>query len=300
MNIPQKISEVDNSFGKALSILSKSSFLLGGTVLVFYAFKINYIPLDFNLSEIFSLIILSIIFGVFSIFMLSYFNLIANIIINIFIKFINFEFLNTFYFIKKIKKIYIIKYIIIIGNKVKMSKSDFLFYAIFITFISLFIIGFKIVKLFDFISILAVMVILKYTYYWTNYEIIEKYLSDKEYDKNKKQKFLKSSFFIVIVLIFAIFILPRITFINHIMNISNIRSYNVSLHVKDPYYKIFEECNVPLSTSSFGEGYRKVEKANIDLQNVGKNIVINTSHIKDGCKKVVIPKLHDNIFVIDK
>ena len=102
------------------------------------------------------------------------------------------------------------------------------------------------------------------------------------------------------VFLVVTFILPRLNFINDIMNISGIRSYDVTLHIKEPYHTIFNECGIPLSNSPFGKEYQKIENANIDLQNVGKNIVINTSHVKNGCKNVIIPKLNDNIFVINK
>lgn len=291
------IDIVENNFKKIISFLTLCSTLIGGLILLKYSLDINYIPINFSLSDIFSLTVFSLIFGAFSLFVFLCFWLSSGLILHL----ISILLTNSIA-IKVIPKILKDKLIISILNRYKISKFDVVFNAI-ITFFTFVILYFclEIFSLSDFFAVNGIIISLRVLYKNLKLQIVKNSLESEFYDKIKYDKKLFYIYCFIIPIILLFFIFPKLNLVVHIMNFADVRNYNVDIHIKEPYYHTFQECNIPLQISSFGEKYKKIENVNIDLQNIDRNIVVNIKHKTTAiCDRVIIKKLDDNIFVIDK
>ncbi|MDO4895795.1 MAG: hypothetical protein Q3971_00415 [Moraxella sp.] len=296
-NIIDIIDIVENNFKKVISFLTVCSTLIGGLILLKYSIDINYIPINFSLSDVFSLTVFSLIFGAFSLFVFLCFWLSSGLILHL----ISILITNSIA-IKITSKILKEKLIVSILNKYKISKVDVVFNATiaFFTFIFLYF-YLEIFSFSDFFAVNGIIISLRVLYKYLKLQIVKNSLESDVYDKIKYDKKLFSMYCFIIPIILLFFIFPKLNLVVHIMNFADVRNYNVDIHIKEPYYHQFQECNMPLQISSFGDKYRKIENVNIDLQNVDRNIVVNIKHKTTSiCDRVIIKKLDDNVFVIDK
>lgn len=291
------IDIVENNFKKVISFLTVCSTLIGGLILLKYSIDINYIPINFSLSDVFSLTVFSLIFGAFSLFVFLCFWLSSGLILHL----ISILITNSIT-IKITSKILKEKLIISILNKYKISKVDVVSNATiaFFTFIFLYF-YLEIFSFSDFFAVNGIIISLRVLYKHFKLQIVMNSLESDVYDKIKYDKKLFSMYCFIIPITLLFFIFPKLNLVVHIMNFADVRNYNVDIHIKEPYYHQFQECNMPLQISSFGDKYRKIENVNIDLQNVDRNIVVNIKHKTTSiCDRVIIKRLDDNVFVIDK
>lgn len=291
------IDIVENNFKKVISFLTVCSTLIGGLILLKYSIDINYIPINFSLSDVFSLTVFSLIFGAFSLFVFLCFWLSSGLILHL----ISILITNSIT-IKITSKILKEKLIVSILNKYKISKVDVVFNATiaFFTFIFLYF-YLEIFSFSDFFAVNGIIISLRVLYKHFKLQIVKNSLESDVYDKIKYDKKLFSMYCFIIPIILLFFIFPKLNLVVHIMNFADVRNYNVDIHIKEPYYHQFQECNMLLQISSFGDKYRKIENVNIDLQNVDRNIVVNIKHKTTSiCDRVIIKRLDDNVFVIDK
>lgn len=296
-NIIDIIDIVENNFKKVISFLTVCSTLIGGLILLKYSIDINYIPINFSLSDVFSLTVFSLIFGAFSLFVFLCFWLSSGLILHL----ISILITNSIT-IKITSKILKEKLIVSILNKYKIPKVDVVFNATiaFFTFIFLYF-YLEIFSFSDFFAVNGIIISLRVFYKHLKLQIVKNSLESDVYDKIKYDKKLFSMYCFIIPIILLFFIFPKLKLVVHIMNFADVRNYNVDIHIKEPYYHQFQECNMPLQISSFGDKYRKIENVNIDLQNVDRNIVVNIKHKTTSiCDRVIIKRLDDNVFVIDK
>lgn len=296
-NIIDIIDIVENNFKKVISFLTVCSTLIGGLILLKYSIDINYIPINFSLSDVFSLTVFSLIFGAFSLFVFLCFWLSSGLILHL----ISILITNSIT-IKITSKILKEKLIVSILNKYKISKVDVVFNATiaFFTFIFLYF-YLEIFSFSDFFAVNGIIISLRVLYKHFKLQIVKNSLESDVYDKIKYDKKLFSMYCFIIPIILLFFIFPKLNLVVHIMNFADVRNYNVDIHIKEPYYHQFQECNMLLQISSFGDKYRKIENVNIDLQNVDRNIVVNIKHKTTSiCDRVIIKRLDDNVFVIDK
>lgn len=296
-NIIDIIDIVENNFKKVISFLTVCSTLIGGLILLKYSIDINYIPINFSLSDVFSLTVFSLIFGAFSLFVFLCFWLSSGLILHL----ISILITNSIT-IKITSKILKEKLIVSILNKYKIPKVDVVFNATiaFFTFIFLYF-YLEIFSFSDFFAVNGIIISLRVFYKHLKLQIVKNSLESDVYDKIKYDKKLFSMCCLIIPIILLFFIFPKLKLVVHIMNFADVRNYNVDIHIKEPYYHQFQECNMPLQISSFGDKYRKIENVNIDLQNVDRNIVVNIKHKTTSiCDRVIIKRLDDNVFVIDK
>lgn len=296
-NIIDIIDIVENNFKKVISFLTVCSTLIGGLILLKYSIDINYIPINFSLSDVFSLTVFSLIFGAFSLFVFLCFWLSSGLILHL----ISILITNSIT-IKITSKILKEKLIVSILNKYKIPKVDVVFNATiaFFTFIFLYF-YLEIFSFSDFFAVNGIIISLRVLYKHLKLQIVKNSLESDVYDKIKYDKKLFSMYCFIIPIILLFFIFPKLNLVVHIMNFADVRNYNVDIHIKEPYYHQFQECNMPLQISSFGDKYRKIENVNIDLQNVDRNIVVNIKHKTTSiCDRVIIKRLDDNVFVIDK
>lgn len=291
------IDIVENNFKKVISFLTVCSTLTGGLILLKYSLDINYIPINFSLSDVFSLTVFSLIFGAFSLFVFLCFWLSSGLMLYLI------SILLTNYIAVKITpKILKDKLILSILNRYKISKVDVVFNSIIASFSFIFLYFYlEIFSFSDFFAVNGIIISLRVLYKYLKLQIVKNSLESDVYDKIKYDKKLFSMYCFIIPIILLFFILPKLNLVVHIMNFADVRNYNVDIHIKEPYYHQFQECNMPLQISSFGDKYRKIENVNIDLQNVDRNIVVNIKHKTTSiCDRVIIKKLDDNVFVIDK
>lgn len=291
------IDIVENNFKKVISFLTVCSTLIGGLILLKYSIDINYIPINFSLSDVFSLTVFSLIFGAFSLFVFLCFWLSSGLILHL----ISILITNSIT-IKITSKILKEKLIISILNKYKISKVEVVSNATiaFFTFIFLYF-YLEIFSFSDFFAVNGIIIFLRVLYKYFKLQIVKNRLESDVYDKIKYDKKLFSMYCFIIPIILLFFIFPKLNLVVHIMNFADVRNYNVDIHIKEPYYHQFQECKMPLQISSFGDKYRKIENVNIDLQNVDRNIVVNIKHKTTSiCDRVIIKRLDDNVFVIDK
>lgn len=296
-NIIDIIDIVENNFKKVISFLTVCSTLIGGLILLKYSIDINYIPINFSLSDVFSLTVFSLIFGAFSLFVFLCFWLSSGLILHL----ISILLTNSIA-VKITPKILKDRLIVSILDKYKISKVDVVFNATiaFFTFIFLYF-YLEIFSFSDFFAVNGIIISLRVLYKHLKLQIVRNSLESDVYDKIKYDKKLFSMYCFIIPIILLFFIFPKLNLVVHIMNFADVRNYNVDIHIKEPYYHQFQECNMPLQISSFGDKYRKIENVNIDLQNVDRNIVVNIKHKTTSiCDRVIIKRLDDNVFVIDK
>lgn len=296
-NIIDIIDIVENNFKKVISFLTVCSTLTGGLILLKYSLDINYIPINFSLSDVFSLTVFSLIFGAFSLFVFLCFWLSSGLMLYLI------SILLTNYIAVKITpKILKDKLILSILNRYKISKVDVVFNSIIASFSFIFLYFYlEIFSFSDFFAVNGIIISLRVLYKYLKLQIVKNSLESDVYDKIKYDKKLFSMYCFIIPIILLFFILPKLNLVVHIMNFADVRNYNVDIHIKEPYYHQFQECNMLLQISSFGDKYRKIENVNIDLQNVDRNIVVNIKHKTTSiCDRVIIKKLDDNVFVIDK
>lgn len=296
-NIIDIIDIVENNFKKVISFLTVCSTLIGGLILLKYSIDINYIPINFSLSDVFSLTVFSLIFGAFSLFVFLCFWLSSGLILHL----ISILLTNSIA-VKITPKILKDRLIVSILDKYKISKVDVVFNATiaFFTFIFLYF-YLEIFSFSDFFAVNGIIISLRVLYKHFKLQIVKNSLESDVYDKIKYDKKLFSMYCFIIPIILLFFIFPKLNLVVHIMNFADVRNYNVDIHIKEPYYHQFQECNMPLQISSFGDKYRKIENVNIDLQNVDRNIVVNIKHKTTSiCDRVIIKRLDDNVFVIDK
>lgn len=291
------IDIVENNFKKVISFLTVCSTLTGGLILLKYSLDINYIPINFSLSDVFSLTVFSLIFGAFSLFVFLCFWLSSGLILHL----ISILLTNSIA-VKITPKILKDKLILSILNRYKISKVDVVFNSIIASFSFIFLYFYlEIFSFSDFFAVNGIIISLRVLYKYLKLQIVKNSLESDVYDKIKYDKKLFSMYCFIIPIILLFFILPKLNLVVHIMNFADVRNYNVDIHIKEPYYHQFQECNMPLQISSFGDKYRKIENVNIDLQNVDRNIVVNIKHKTTSiCDRVIIKKLDDNVFVIDK
>lgn len=291
------IDIVENNFKKVISFLTVCSTLTGGLILLKYSLDINYIPINFSLSDVFSLTVFSLIFGAFSLFVFLCFWLSSGLIL-----YLISILLTNYIAIKIIPKILKEQLILSILNRYKISKVDVIFNAILVFFTFVFLYFYlEIFILLDFFIVNGIIISLRVLYKYLKLQIVKNGLESEVYDRIQYEKKLFIIYCFIIPIILLFFIFPKLNLVVHIMNFSDVRNYNVDIHVKEPYYYQFQECNIPLQISSFGEKYKKIENVNIDLQNVDRNMVVNIKHKTTSiCDRVIIKKLDDNIFVIDK
>lgn len=296
-NIIDIVDIVENNFKKVISFLTVCSTLIGGLILLKYSIDINYIPINFSLSDVFSLTVFSLIFGAFSLFVFLCFWLSSGLILHL----ISILLTNSIA-VKITPKILKDKLILSILNRYKISKVDVVFNSIIASFSFIFLYFYlEIFSFSDFFAVNGIIISLRVLYKHLKLQIVKNSLESDVYDKIKYDKKLFSMYCFIIPIILLFFILPKLNLVVHIMNFADVRNYNVDIHIKEPYYHQFQECNMPLQISSFGDKYRKIENVNIDLQNVDRNIVVNIKHKTTSiCDRVIIKKLDDNVFVIDK
>ncbi|MDN2656102.1 hypothetical protein OW493_06535 [Cobetia sp. 14N.309.X.WAT.E.A4] len=77
------------------------------------------------------------------------------------------------------------------------------------------------------------------------------------------------------------------------MKMLGIRTENVIVHIKKPYYTYAKLHQINLVPSEFGESYMRMEKADILMSGFGDNVVVGFEESKD---KLIIPK--DYVFVV--
>ncbi|OPH39150.1 hypothetical protein, partial [Moraxella equi] len=291
------IDIVENNFKKVISFLTVCSTLIGGLILLKYSIDINYIPINFSLSDVFSLTVFSLIFGAFSLFVFLCFWLSSGLILHL----ISILLTNSIA-VKITPNILKDKLILSILNRYKISKVDVVFNSIIASFSFIFLyLYLEIFSFSDFFAVNGIIISLRVLYKHLKLQIVKNSLESDVYDKIKYDKKLFSMYCFIIPIILLFFIFPKLNLVVHIMNFADVRNYNVDIHIKEPYYHQFQECNMPLQISSFGDKYRKIENVNIDLQNVDRNIVVNIKHKTTSiCDRVIIKKLDDNVFVIDK
>lgn len=276
----------------------KLGVAVGGAVLIFYGFRIGYVPQDISLENSLSLLYLAIIFGLFYLLLVTCLTALGFSILWVLFK----PLLSYIKYRQAQDKDSKITFWLYATKKIFGAVTDIENIIYIIAMPPMACLAFLLILMFSFndskvILTLFISAIACGSLFHINQIKLTKSVSKEPKEQKSPMSFQYS---ILLLILFTPLLVGGISekLIEETMRIVHMREYSMAVHIKKPYINQAIEYGLKGKSSSFGDEYCKFESITVLFKGVGRNIVINTIPTnvdKNLIVPLVIPK--DYIFI---
>lgn len=280
---------------KALNLAFKLSVIIGGAVLLFYCWRIEYFPRDVSVGDGLLFIMVAIAFGgIYLFFTLCLTSL------GIALKPLWHVLQSVFQFALKLLNKWNNRNIVYKPFRIEQGgKSNF----VFAVFGLLFVLGFSLNNLEVFTTLMLSMWVCAFiwsTHQQNSIEIrsIESKDDSSEDEKAKAERLRSHQLLLLIVIISTPLFIGGVTgkLLDGAMRLANVRTEKAVVHIKEPYITYASESGVTGSKSNFGEKYTRIEDVIVLFNGFGGDVVIKAKSESNNYVNLTIPA--DHVYII--
>ncbi|MCT8468466.1 hypothetical protein KZO85_07755 [Chromohalobacter canadensis] len=279
---------------KLLNLSFKFGVIAGGAVVLFYSWKIGYFPKDVSLGDGFLFLLLAITFGgVYLFFVVSLTSL--GIVLRPLWHVLQNLYLKGAELYKKLKN----EPLDYPGFTIEKPGFEHFVLAIFGLFFVVFF-GLPEVKVLGTLILCTWVCALMWSICQQNGREIrelraEELESDEQKDRLKRLSDAQPIFLGILLVLPLLIGGVSGKLLDGAMRLANVRSDQVTVHIKKPYVKYADEHGFKGSESRFGADYSKFENSSVLFNGFGKNVVIELYDEGMAPEKLVIPSDHVHI-----